>query len=289
MSSVVEPTPRGWGAWLDWVPVALGLLVLYVPTFYDLAGTLWREEDHAHGPIILAIVVWLLWRQRDRLRGGAHVPARVSGVAVLVFGLALYVVGRSQDINVFQIGALIPVLLGTVLAMRGWAVARALWFPLLFSVFLIPFPSVFVDAVTGPLKQAVSFVAERVLHAAGYPIGRTGVVLTVAQYQLLVADACSGLNSMLSLSALGLLYLYLVRRDSVVHNALIVAAILPIAFAANIVRVIVLILITYHFGDEAGQSFLHGAAGIVLVLAALLLLLAIDGVLARVIPAVRRR
>src|SRR5207344_1473437 len=100
-----------------------------------------------------------------------------------------------------------------------------------------------------------SSAAENILHAAGYPIGRTGVVLIVGQYQLLVADACSGLNSMFSLSALGFLYLYLMRRASVLHNALIVASILPIAFAANIVRVLVLILVTYHFGDAAGQGF----------------------------------
>jgi exosortase/archaeosortase family protein len=86
---------------------------------------------------------------------------------------------------------------------------------------------------------------------------------------------------MFSLSALGLLYLYVVRRSSMLHNAVVVASILPIAFAANIVRVLALILVTYHFGDEAGQGFLHGAAGMVLVMAALLLLLLFDGMLAK--------
>jgi exosortase B len=263
--------------------VAAGLLVLYVPTFYDLGTTLWQTEDHGHGPIVLAVVAWLFWRERHAWLRATSSGAPVAGAALLVFGLLLYVVGRSQDINIFQVGALVPVLAGTVLAMRGWRVLRALWFPLFFTLFLIPFPNVFIDAVTGPLKQAVSAAAENLLHAAGYPIGRTGVVLVIGQYQLLVADACSGLNSMFSLSALGLLYLYLVHRRSVLHNALIVASILPIAFAANIVRVLVLILVTYHFGDEAGQGFLHGAAGMVLVMAALILLLFLDGVLARVI------
>jgi len=105
----------------------------------------------------------------------------------------------------------------------------------------------------------------------------------IGQYELLVADACSGLNSMFSLSALGLLYLYIMRRTSWLHNALVLASILPIAFAANIVRVVTLVLVTYYFGDEAGQGFLHGAAGMVLVMAALLLILAIDGVLTRFI------
>jgi len=275
--------PRRGSPWLTWLPVAAGLLVLYVPTFHELGTTLWQTEDHGHGPIILAVVAWLFWRERHVWLPASPSRAPASGVALLVFGLMLYILGRSQDINVLQVGALIPVLAGTLVAIRGWRVLRALWFPLLFTLFLIPFPNVFIDAVTGPLKQAVSAAAEHLLHAAGYPIGRTGVVLIVGQYQLLVADACSGLNSMFSLSALGLLYLYVVRRKGVLHNALVIASILPIAFAANIVRVMILILVTYHFGDAAGQGFLHGAAGMVLVMAALVLLLVLDGVLARVI------
>ena len=90
---------------------------------------------------------------------------------------------------------------------------------------------------------------------------------------MLVADACSGLHSMYSLSALGTLFMYIMARRSRLHNAIMLASILPIAFVANIVRVIVLVLITYHFGDEAGQGFLHGAAGMVLMLVALRLLL----------------
>ena len=167
--------------------------------------------------------------------------------------------------------------------MRGWAALRAFWFPVLFVAFMVPLPGVFVDALTGPLKQYVSEVTTQILHWAGYPIARSGVIITIGQYQLLVADACSGLNSMFSLSALGLLFMYLTARASLLHNAIMLASILPIAFAANIVRVMALILITYHFGDEAGQGFLHGAAGILLLIVALGILLVLDAVLARAI------
>ena len=101
---------------------------------------------------------------------------------------------------------------------------------------------------------------------------------------MLVADACSGLHSMYSLSALGTLFMYIMARRSKLHNAIMLASILPIAFVANIVRVIALVLITYHFGDEAGQGFLHGAAGIVLMLVALVCFFALDALLARVLP-----
>jgi exosortase B len=193
------------------------------------------------------------------------------------------VVGRSQEIALFEIGALAPILAGTLLAMRGRAALRVFWFPLFFVIFMLPLPGTFTDALTGPLKQYVSEISENVLYAAGYPIARNGVVLTIGQYQLLVADACSGLNTMFSLSALGALFMYLTARTSPLHNTIMLLSILPIAFIANVVRVLVLILITYHFGDEAGQGYLHGSAGLVLLMAALSALLLLDGILARVI------
>jgi exosortase len=104
-------------------------------------------------------------------------------------------------------------------------------------------------------------------------------MISIGQYQLLVADACSGMNSMFSLSALGLLYLYLLRHRNWAHTALMLLAILPIAFAANVIRVCALVLITYYFGDEAGQGFAHGATGMVLFIAALSLLFGLDRVL----------
>lgn len=278
----IEP-PWGSGSRLEWLPVLAGLLVLYVPTFYGLAAWLWQQEEHAHGPIILAIIVWLGWQERAALFNESSRPAPLPGMALLVFGLMIYVVGRSQEIVLFEVGALAPILAGTLLAMRGWPTLRAFWFPVFFVAFLLPLPGVFVDALTGPLKQQISEITVQFLYAAGYPIARDGVIITIGQYQLLVADACSGLNSMFSLSALGLLFMYLSARASLLHNAIVLASILPIAFVANIVRVLVLILVTYHFGDAAGQGFLHGAAGIVLLMAALAILLLLDAVLARII------
>ena len=117
------------------------------------------------------------------------------------------------------------------------------------------------------------------LYAVGYPIARSGVTLTIGQYQLLVADACSGLHSMFSLSAMGLLYFYLIRHSSIARNLILIAAILPMAFAANIVRVMALVLITYHFGNDAAQGFIHSFAGILLFIVALLGLMALDSLL----------
>jgi exosortase B len=269
-----------------WWPVVLGLLVLYVPTYWTLAHGLWNEDDHAHGPIVLIVSLFLVWQKREiffstSAPGGAQAAL---GWTLLVLGLLFYALGRSQNILLFEVGSQIPVILGALLITIGFRSVRALWFALFFLLFIIPLPGIIVDAATGPLKQYISVIAEQVLYAAGYPIARSGVTLTVGQYQLLVADACSGLHSMFSLSAMGLLYLYLMQHTSVARNLIIMAAILPIAFVANVIRVMVLILVTYHMGDEAGQGFLHGFAGIMLFVIGLLCLFILDWILGFIFP-----
>lgn len=271
-----------------WWPIVLGLLVLYVPSYWMLANGLWNSDDYAHGPIVLVVTLFLIWQQRAVFMANPDIaPNRVEvaiGWTLLVVGLLAYALGRSQDILLFEIGSQIPVILGALLITLGVRAARAMWFALFFLLFMIPLPGFVVDAATGPLKQYISVIAEQVLYAAGYPIARNGVMLTIGQYQLLVADACSGLHSMFSLSAMGLLYLYLMQRTSTARNLIIMAAILPLAFAANIVRVMVLILVTYHLGDEAGQGFLHDFAGIMLFVIGLLFLFALDGILGFIFP-----
>lgn len=281
MTAITNKTPL-WSkpAALQWWPILLGLAAMYVPTYYNLATTLWKSEDQAHGPIILIVVLYFIWQQRDHLLADtANKAMQMLGSLSLLFGLLLYVAGRSQDILTFDIGSQIPVLIGILLITRGVPALKALWFPLFFIVFMIPLPGIIVDAVTGPLKQHVSELAEVILYKAGYPIARSGVTLTIDQYQLLVADACSGLHSMFSLSAMGLLYLYLMQHTSWLRNGVIIASLLPIAFVANVVRVTILVLVTYHFGDEAGQGFIHGFASILLFIISLLFLFTLDGVL----------
>ena len=147
---------------------------------------------------------------------------------------------------------------------------------------MIPLPGPVVDALTLPMKTLVSYLAEHVLFWAGYPIARSGVILQIGPYKLLVADACAGLHTLFTLEAMGLLYLNLVRRESFFRNVTLALLVVPISLAANVVRVITLTLVTYHFGDEAGQGFLHGFAGIVLFVTALLLIMGVDVILQRV-------
>jgi exosortase B len=242
-----------------WLPVLAGLAVLYLPTYFDLYRSYWRTEHGAHGPIILLVAAWLVWRERAAF-AAADVRAPQVGWLLVGIGLACYVLGRSQDFFQFEAGSQIPLLAGLVLALCGRRAFRRLWFPILFLAFLVPLPGSLLDAILLPLKQLVSATCDELLHLAGYPVARTGVVLQIGGYQLLIADACSGLNSMVALSGIGLLFVYLAAPASRAQSAILLAAILPIAFLANVARVLILLLVTYHFGDQAGLAF-HDRAG----------------------------
>ena len=262
----------------EWFPILIGLIALYVPTWVGLSGTIWATEAQAHGPIILAVALWFFWKQGPSIHEIPAAPSK-AGWPLFILGLLLYAIGRSQDILLFEVGSQIIVIASLLLILRGWAALGAAWFPLFFLLFMIPLPGAFVDALTLPMKMAVSYVAENVLYWVGYPISRTGVILQIGQYKLLVADACAGLQTLFTLEALGLLYLNIVRHDSFFRNVALAILIIPISFTANVIRVMVLTLITYHFGDEAGQGFLHGFAGMVLFITALLIIMGVDSLL----------
>jgi exosortase B len=265
-------------------PVVLGLLLagyalLYLPAFTELARMLWASDEQGHGPIILALSLSLLVLRRQAIADAATSPRPAWGWPLLGLAMLLFALGGAQDIIMFQVGSQIPLLAALLLLFGGAGALRAAWFPLFFLLFMVPLPEALVATITGPLKSAVSAVASELLHTLGYPVGRSGVVLTVGQYQLLVADACAGLNSIFTLEALGLLYMNLMRYTSAARNLTLALLLVPVAFAANIVRVMILVLVTYHFGDAAGQGFVHDFAGIVLFVVSLVFMLLLDRVL----------
>jgi exosortase B len=264
----------------QWWPVWAGLALLFVPSVHDLLRGPWSTEEQGHGPIILALALWLIWRKWPAVMAAA-VPRGAPGAAFvpLLAGLVLYMLGRSQHILMFEIGAMPVILAALIWAAFGGAALRCAWFGFFFMLFMVPLPGELVAALTLPMKMAVSFATETVLFAVGYPISRAGVILQIGQYQLLVADACAGLQTLLTLEALGLFYLNLKPHTSAVRNLVLALLIVPISFAANVIRVIVLTLITYHAGSDAGQGFLHGFAGIVLFLTALILIMSADSAL----------
>lgn len=275
----LNKTAYPWPVWSLGV-LLLAFVAMYLPTYSYLANTSWLKDENGHGPLVLIMSFWLLWRERHALFAGEAVPAVGPAFGALLLGSLSYVIGHSQGIDTVDAASQIFVLAGLILLLRGWRGLRVCWFPLFFLLFMVPLPGVLVQTLTLPLKWAVSYLAEILLHVAGYPVGRSGVTLTVGQYQLLVADACAGLNSMFTLESLGLFYMKIMDYQSRARNTILAIMIIPISFVANVVRVMVLVLVTYHLGDEAGQGFLHGFAGMVLFGVALSLTYLFDRFLA---------
>ncbi|HSI44019.1 MAG TPA: exosortase B [Methylotenera sp.] len=261
--------------------VLLGLAVMYIPSFVDLFQGIWGTDQQAHGPIVLAISAWFFYYKARQLADSKLVaePAPEFGWPILLLGCLLFIVGRSQSLYIFEVGSLILVLLGIVLLFYGVAIAKHFWFAFFFMLFMVPLPASIVDVVTQPMKLAVSFASEHLLYSLGYPVARSGVVVYIGSYQLLVADACAGLNSLFTLEALGLLYMNVMRHESPLRNMLLAALIVPISFTSNVTRVVILALITYYWGDAAGQGFIHEFSGMLLFITALLLIMGVDSLL----------
>jgi exosortase B len=260
-------------------PLILGLAALALPTMVSLGEQFWSRDEGAHGPIVLATGGWLLWRQLPHMERDRQ-PSRGWLAAVLLgMALPLYVFGRAYDFLSLEVSALYGIGLVLLYDRFGAVALRRNWFPCLYLAFAIPAPGWLIDRLTAPLKHFVSYAATEGLQMVGIPIFREGVTLYITRYQLLVEDACSGLNSIVGLVALGLFYIFVLRRASLAYSLALTALILPVAVTANLIRIVILVLLTYYFGDGVAQGFLHFAAGMVLFMVSLLLIFGIDALL----------
>lgn len=259
--------------------VVAAAILIYVPTYLKLYQGPWQTEQEGHGPLIMLASAWLAWRKRDAVARAGVRPAYAAGWATLMVGLALMAVGRSQDLLIVETGSQILVLAAAVLLTLGWGAMRALAFPLAFLIFSVPPPGWALDALTVPLKGMVSDAVAASLYALGYPIAQNGVIIMVGPYELMVKDACSGMNSIFALSAIGVFYIYEFVANSPLRTALLVVSIVPITVFANFLRVVALVLMTYYFGADAVEGLFHDFTGILLFVVAIVLFFAVDGVI----------
>ena len=257
-------------------PLVAGVLVLVLPTMFGVASENWSTEQGAHGPIVMATGLWLFARRWREVAALAR-PGDTR-IALLAFLLVASVFVTARIINVIEIEGFMmyAMLLVTAYWLIGFAPLRAMWFPIIYMLFVFPPPDSIVAMVTQPLKIAISQAAISLLYKLGYPIAGSGVTIVISQYQLLIAAACAGLNSLISLSAIGLFYVYIRHNANWRYALLLMLAIVPVAILANFIRVLALILITYYLGDEAAQGFLHSFSGITMFLFSVLGIFAAD-------------
>ena len=263
------------GNWL----VAVICIAFAVPTLIRLANQSWSMEIGAHGPIVLATGLWVLtrcdWSPRPASEISHPLSVALGGIAMAA-SLAIYVFGRAYDYLIFEAAGLYGALLSFLALTLGFKTVLRNAFPLVYLAFLIPIPGWIIDAITAPLQHFISYAATGILRFFEYPVSRTGVAIEVGQYRLLVEQACSGMNSIIGLTAVTLFYIYVLHRASWKYALLLGAMILPVAIFVNFIRVMVLILVTYHYGDAVAQGIFHNTAGMVLFAFALGLIFLID-------------
>ena len=271
---------------IDWAGLAsrhalllIGAVAMFIPTIASLGAGPWSAEAGVHGPLVLATGLWLIFRRSAQIRALATPGSLGGAVAAIVVAAIGYAFGRAFDFISIEVAAMLLAFGAVAYSFVGGAVLRMMWFPIIYLMFMIPIPGSILDTATQPLKAFVSEAVTDVLGGLGYPVARVGVTIYVAQYQLLVEDACAGLNSLISLTAIGLFYVYVMRNSNWRYSVLLLALVVPIAILANCVRVAALVLLTYYFGDAVAQGFLHKFAGMVTFTSALLLIFLIDALL----------
>lgn len=262
-------------------PLIAAGLALFIPTLIRLGQQVWSNDAGAHGPIVLATGIWLLWRRLPPMTEAAQPGNLVLTIAAAVFSLLVYTVGRAYDLISLEAGGAYGFGVAILHDRFGRKQLLKNWFPILYLGLLLPVPGWMLDQFTAPLKLLVSTLAALAVSPLGIPLYQEGVTMVVGSYQLLVEDACSGLNSLIGLVAITTFYIYLLRNAGWRYSLFLVCLIIPVAIAANVLRIVILILLTYYFGDAVGQGFLHVTAGLFLFALSLLLMFLIDSVVSR--------
>lgn len=251
-----------WQSYLWLLPLVIGVAALVVPTMMGIAQVSWSTEQGAHGPIVLAIGVWLVARRWRELTADAVPGNPWLGGLVLVLALLGYLAARVIGSIVIESAMMYLALVTALYLFVGLKAMRAAWFPIAYLLFVLPPPGSWVAATTQPLRLEISQRAVDVLSFLGYSVARSGLLIYVDQYVLEVKAACGGLNSMISLTAIGLFYAYVLHNANVRYTIVLFFVTIAMAIAANFVRVLALVLITHYLGDRAAQGFLHEFAGL---------------------------
>ena len=272
---VAPPVPRSFTTPANLV-LTVGVLALAGPTMFQVARDTWTSEQGGHGPLVLATGLWAVWRELKATKPALQPGLIAIALPLLALALAVFVLARITGILEIEGFAMYGALIVGAYLLWGPHLLKAIWFPLVYLAFTLPPPDTAVALITQPIKVAISAWAVSLLHFLGYPIANAGVTIQIGQYQLLVAAACAGLNSIITLTALCLFYVYLRHRSNIIAFLVISIAAIPVAVISNFVRVLALVLITYHLGDAAAQGFLHDFAGLLMFAVALLTIFGID-------------
>ncbi len=247
---------------------------LYAPILVRLVAQWYNDADYSHGFLVPLLSAYLIWHKRDDL---AKVPKRPSfwGMIVVLFSLGILFLGSLGAELFLSRSSLIGVICGLVIYFQGWAMLRAMAFPIAFLMFAIPLPALIYNEIVFPLQFIASTFATRTLEILNiFPIMREGNVLVMPGMRLEVVEACSGIRSLMSLLALAAGYGYVAERSNIVRWFLFLAMV-PLAIVSNGTRVMITALMTHYIGPEAAEGFMHEFSGWVIFVVATILFLAL--------------
>src|SRR6266566_3637764 len=258
--------------WGSWRTALLLFLVgwLYAPILGRLAQQWWADPNFSHGFFVPVFSAFVMWQDRFRL---AAVPRKPStwGLPVILLALSMLVLGVFGAELFLSRLSLIALAGGLVIFFLGWEMFRAVLFPLLFSILMVPIPAIVFSQITFPLQILASKLAAWSLPLCGVPVLREGNVINLPAMPLEVAEACSGIRSLLSLTTLAIMYGYLMETRPFIRTMLALASI-PIAVAANGFRIIGTGLLVQYWDPDKAEGFFHAFSGWLIFVVSLLVL-----------------
>lgn len=262
-------------------------LVSAVWLFYPVGASLVRDwlndDNYSHGILIVPLAAFFAWERRDRL---ARLAPRPSLVGLLVVcGSLLTLVAGTLGAELFLTRvAILGTLVGTILFTGGWAYLQVLAFPLAFLLLMIPIPAIIFNQIAFPLQLFASQFGTAVMELCRVPVLREGNVIMLAHTTLEVAEACSGIRSLISLLTLGIVYGYFTDPRPWMRTLIAVATI-PIAIVANGLRVAGTGVLAHYYGREAADGFFHTFSGWLVFIVAFVMLFVVTQALLRLSPA----
>jgi exosortase len=250
--------------------VVLSFAVLYRDVLIKLVRDWANDDNYSHGFLIIPIALYFAWERRQRLQAAVMKPS-VLGLLIIVGSVAILLAGQLGAELFLTRVSLIGVTAGTIVFLLGWEHLRILFLPVAFLLLMIPIPAIIFNQIAFPLQLLASRFGETTLSLLDIPVLREGNVITLANTQLEVAEACSGIRSLISLLTLGIVYGYFVHPSAWVRTVLAVATI-PVAILANGLRVAGTGVAAHYYGAEAAEGFFHTFSGWLVFLAAFAML-----------------
>ena len=267
----ILPASRKSRSWVVWFTILLSLLVLlYASVLRLLVAQWWTDPNYGHGFFVPLFSGYILWHQRERWTKSEIEPSNF-GLLVMLGAVALLFIGSLGAELFTSRFSLLVLIAGIILFLAGWKMLRAVVFPLAFLIFMIPIPVIIYNQITFPLQLIASRLATVWLEVVGVPVLRDGNVLVLSNFSLEVAEACSGIRSLMSLIALAVAYGHLAEPRRWVRYALVLLMV-PSAIVTNAVRIMGAGVLAHKFGPQAAEGFLHQFSGWVVFLATLVLI-----------------